>query len=75
MTIERKGETKGRKVNYLLIVDGVSVGRIQKKRAGHGGVLLGKASYAVWQIFGLQVGTQEEAERELIARAQREGRL
>jgi hypothetical protein len=75
LQIERRGVTTGRWQNYLLIVNGVSLGRVKQGMAGSGDRLSPRVRYAVWEIHGLAVASREAAERELIRRAIRFGTL
>jgi len=75
MTIERKGSTTGRKIEYFLIANGVNIGKIKRTTAGGGDRMLPHARYSVWAIQGSQVESQAEAEKELIARAIRFGQI
>lgn len=75
LNIERQGVTTGRWPSYLLVVNGVSLGRVKRTMSGGGDRMTPHARYDVWKIHGLESATREEAEAHLIQRARRFGQL
>jgi len=71
--IERKGRTTGRWPRYRLIVDGTDIGSVKRTIQRGCDRLAGDPVYDGWEIQGVVLGTKEEAERTLIARAVRFG--
>lgn len=75
MTIERKGIVSGRWPTYTLIVNGVEIGEVKRTLTKGGGDKFARRTYDGWQIHGAVLHTREEAEKALIVRAIRFGKM
>jgi hypothetical protein len=76
MNIERIGNVNGRWAKYNLIVDGVDIGSVQRTFCiGHDALNKTQLRVDGWKIHGVKCDTREDAEAQLIARAQRFGHI
>jgi hypothetical protein len=69
--IQRVGTLTGRFADYRLVVDGVDLGRINRKVTKGVDLMRGRKmpAYDVWAIQGTECSTQEDAEKRLIDRS------